>query len=83
MVKVCDVTDAGQERSAHNEKIILQKLSSPHINSFVNFFEDKILNKTYLVLEHAGDQNLGEFVAEQRLRTGQPLNDALIRSVMS
>ena len=77
------MTDAGQERSAHNEKIILQKLSSPHINSFVNFYEDKVLNKTYLVLEHAGDQNLAEFVAEQRLQTGQPLSEALVRSVMS
>ena len=61
---MCDVTDVGQERSAHNEIFILQKLSSPHINSFVNFFEDKVLCKTYLVLEHAGDFNLAEFVAE-------------------
>ena len=62
MVKVCDVTDSGQERSAHNENKILQRIDSPYINSFVGFYEDVILKKTYLVLESAGDMNLTEFV---------------------
>ena len=45
-----------------NEKSILQNLDSPYINQYVGFYEDQFLNTTYLVLEHAGDTNLAEFV---------------------
>ena len=66
MVKVCDVEDEGMQQSAYNEKNILQNLDCSYINKLFGFYEDKVLNKTYLVLEHAGSKSLSEFVLETR-----------------
>ena len=53
-------------RSAHNEKRILQDLDCNKVNKFVDFYEDLILNKTYLVLESAGNKSLADFVPDTR-----------------
>ena len=88
VVKVSDVSDVGQRVAAINEKSILQSLDSPYINKYVGFYEDPFLNMTYLVVEHAGDKNLAEFVQYMRTnRTtaprGRPLGGILIRSIMT
>ena len=58
MVKVCDISDTGQEMASQNEYRILQSINCLSINKFVGFYEDQLLKKTYLVLENAGDKNL-------------------------
>ena len=71
-------------KSAHNEKKILQNLDCSYINKFIGFYEDEVLNKTYLVLEHAGDKSLSEFVSETKATSNQlyTLDENLIRSIM-
>ena len=66
VVKVCDTSDTGVHNSALNESRILQKLNCPAVNKFIAFYEDQILNKSYLVLVNAGEQNLAQFVTEMR-----------------
>ena len=66
----------------------MKDLKSPYINQYVGFYEDKFLNTTYLVLEHAGDTNLAEFVKDMRTsrataKRPRPLGETLIRSIMT
>ena len=58
VVKVCHTSDIGMYNSALNESSITKKLDCPHTSQFVAFYEDSVLNKTYLVLKHAGNKNL-------------------------
>ena len=58
VVKVCHTGDIGMYNSALNESSITKKLDCPYTSQFVAFYEDSVLNKTYLVLKHAGDKNL-------------------------
>ena len=85
VVKVCDVEDAGLHRSAQNEKTILQNLDCAYINKFIGFYEDSVLNKTYLVLESAGSKNLIDFVSDIRGASNepQPLDENHVRSIMT
>ena len=55
VVKVCDTQEPGHYNSSLNEKSILESLESPGINKMVGFFTDEVLNKSYLVLEKAGE----------------------------
>ena len=55
VVKVCDTKEPGHYNSSLNEKSILESLESPSINKMVGFFTDEVLNKSYLVLEKAGE----------------------------
>ena len=67
VVKVCDTSDIGMYNSAINESQILKKLEFPHTSQFVAFYEDSVINKTYLVLKNAGEKNLTQFVEEKRV----------------
>lgn len=80
---MCDVADLGQHWSSLNESRILQKLNSAYINDFIAFYEDTLMNKTYLVLEHAGQKNIAEFVKETREESGRPLDEPLLKSIMA
>ena len=63
VVKVCDINDPAKWTAAHNEAKILRKLKGCQlINQMENFYEDSIANKSYTVLEHAGDMNLFDYV---------------------
>ena len=64
VVKVCDTSDVGVHQSAQNEAQILQKLSCNTIVEFVAFYEDPLINKSYLVTKHAGSRNIEQFVRE-------------------
>ena len=55
VVKVCDTREPGHYTSTLNEKSILESLESPGINKMIGFFTDEVLNKSYLVLEKAGE----------------------------
>ena len=84
VVKVCDVNDIVQQRSALNEKSILENLKCPHINQYIGFYEDNFLNKSYLVLENAGDMNLADFVKDTRKNQPSGLVDEpLVKSIMN
>ena len=55
----------------------------------VGFFIDEAMNKSYLVLEHAGEKNLAEFVQQTQVNTASKslagpaaLNEELVRSIM-
>ena len=75
-----------QQISALNEKNILQSISCPTINKCVGFFEDQFLNKTYLVLENAGDVSLADFVWEMRnsnIAGPRKLDETLIKHIMT
>ena len=83
VVKVCDVNDIVQQRSAVNEKNILEKLRCPYINKYIGFYEDPFLNKAYLVLESAGDRNLADFVKDQKAnKNSGPVDELVVRSIM-
>ena len=58
VVKVCYTGDIGMYNSALNESSITKKLDCPYTSQFVAFYEDSVINKTYLVLRHAGNKNL-------------------------
>ena len=64
---MCDTSDIGMYNSAINESQIIKNLVFPHTSQFVAFYEDSVLNKTYLVLKYAGDKNLTQFVEEKRV----------------
>ena len=52
VVKVCETR--GEEsilHAARHEAKLLKKIDSLHINRYIDFFEDPLINKTYLVLE--------------------------------
>ena len=63
VVKVCYTKDEPSIlQAAQNEAQILQCIDNPHINKFVAFYEDPMVNKTYLVLERAGDKSIMDYV---------------------
>ena len=64
--------------SIRNEAKILPKLIYPLINKYVAYYEDPERNKAYLVLEHAGDKNLQEFMSEN----SNKLTEEEIRIIM-
>ena len=87
VVKVCDTNDIGMYNSAFNEYQILKKLNCQYTSQFVAFYEDPLMNKTYLVMKNAGTNNLTQFINERRTdksRVGgqKPLSEALIKSIM-
>ena len=54
----------------------------------VAFYEDPLVNRSYLVAKHAGSKNIEQFVKENRVEPDQffvekPLSEALIRSIMT
>lgn len=64
-MKVCNTK--GEEallQVSRNEAALLQKLNYDLINKFVAFYEDPLVNKTYLVLEYVGNKSLTEFVED-------------------
>ena len=63
VVKVCETK--GEEsilQAARNEAMLLKKIDSKHVNRYVDFYEDPLINKTYLVLENAGEKSLKDTV---------------------
>ena len=61
--------------------MLLKKLDCEYINKFVAFYEDPVINKTYLVLEHAGSKSLADFVSEHVVED-KKLSEETVRSVM-
>lgn len=55
VVKVCDTSDVNKAQAARNEANILKKINCELINTLVAFYEDPEVNKSYLVLECAGE----------------------------
>ena len=67
--------------AAHSEYQILKKLQNhPNVVKMINFYEDKILEKNYLVLEHGGAHNIQDFATSIR-KTG-PLSEETIKTVI-
>ena len=64
VVKVCDTSDACLERSAQNEAQILQEINSTLVNKIITFYEDPLVNRSYLVLENAGEKTLTQFMKD-------------------
>lgn len=62
VVKVCDTSDVNKAQAAKNEAEILMKINCSLINQLVAFYEDPEVNKSYLVLEFAGEQSLTQFI---------------------
>ena len=84
-MKVCNTK--GEEallEVARREAELLQKLDCDLLNRFVAFYEDLLVNKTYLVLEYAGSKSLSEFVEERISSDGsyKNLSEATVRSLM-
>lgn len=69
---------------ARNEAALLQKLDCNLINKSIAFYEDLLINKTYLVLEHAGNKSLTDFVREQTGLDGNysPPKEEIVQSLM-
>ena len=85
VVKVCYTKDEPSIlQAAQNEAQILQCIDNPHINKFVAFYEDPMVNKTYLVLERAGDKSIMDFVNERKQGEGyyDPPDAQTIKSIM-
>lgn len=55
VVKVCDTSDENKAQAARNEAKILKKINCHLINQLHAFYEDPGVNRSYLVLECAGD----------------------------
>ena len=71
VVKVCETR--GEEsilHAARHEAKLLKKIDSLHINRYIDFFEDPLINKTYLVLENAGDKSIKDLVEERTAQDG-------------
>lgn len=66
VVKVCDTSDYNKAQAAINEAKILKNIDCDLINQFVAFYEDPEVNKSYLVLEFAGESSLTEFMHEKK-----------------
>ena len=62
VVKVCETTDPAVLNSIRNEAKILPRLNCALINKFEAYYEDPERNKAYLVLEHAGNKTLTEYM---------------------
>lgn len=67
VVKVCDISDENKKVAAEREAKILQKLNCEYINRFIDFYQDPLIDKAYLVLEYAGNKSLLEFVEERKI----------------
>ena len=63
VVKVCDTSDVNKAAAAQNEANILEKLKCDLINNLVRFYEDPQVEKSYLVLEFAGENSLTEYIS--------------------
>ena len=88
VVKVCNTHDAGVHRSALNEHKILKDLDHQSVVQMLAFYEDPLVNRSYLVAKHAGNKNVEQFVKENRVEPDQffkekPLSEAVIRSIMT
>jgi hypothetical protein len=66
VVKVCDTSDVNKAQAAKNEAIILKRIECDLINTLVAFYEDPQVNKTYLVLEFAGNFCLTQFISDRK-----------------
>lgn len=66
VVKVCDTSDVNKAQAALNESNILKKIECDLINQLVAFYEDPQVNKSYLVLEYAGQASLTEYISEKK-----------------
>ena len=83
VVKICDTNgEEHQLEVARREAALLKKLDHEAINKFVDFYEDPIVNKTYLVLEHAGNKSLEDFVQEHVVDRGKKLSEETVRDLM-
>ena len=71
VVKVCDTSDACIERSAQNETKILQEINCTLVNKIIAFNEDPLVNRSYLVLENAGEKTLTQFMKDVNGNKGQ------------
>ena len=67
--------------ATRNEASILEGLNNRHLIKFIAYYEDPPLSKTYLVLEHAGDKSIDDFVNEMKLSQGnyEAPNTATVR----
>jgi len=82
VVKVVNFEDPLKFEAAKQEFKILSKLPShDHIAKMFSFYEDKILNRNYLVLENGGIINLEQFV--RRERKNGPIKESTIKTLMS
>ena len=84
-MKVVETSDPGVLNSIRNESTILPKLQSSLINKFEAYYEDLERNKAYLVLEHAGEKTLTEFMEDIRGASGPQsrLSDDEVRQIMT
>ena len=85
VVKVCETR--GEEsilQAARHEANLLKKIDSRHVNRYIDFFEDPLINKTYLVLENAGDKSIKDLVEERTSEDGSYTNPEgpLVRTIM-
>jgi len=70
VVKVCDTSDVGLDISAQNEAKLLQEINCTLVNRIIAFHEDPLINKSYLVLEKAGEKTLNQFLREIKGTSG-------------
>ena len=85
VVKVCETK--GEEsilQAARNEAMLLKKIDSKHVNRYVDFYEDPLINKTYLVLENAGEKSIKDLVEEKTNADGTYENPDvnMVRTIM-
>ena len=45
----------------------MKNLRRDSIAEYVDFYEDPLINKTYLVMKNAGGRSIDQFVREQRV----------------
>ena len=52
-------------KAARHEAMLLKKIDCKYINRYVDFYEDPLINKTYLVLENAGEKSIKDLVEDR------------------
>ena len=64
--------------------MLLKKIDSKYINRYVEFYEDPLINKTYLVLENAGEKSIKDLVEEKISADGSYENPDvnMVRTIM-
>lgn len=63
VVKICTIGDEVRQESVENERRVLKKLpKSAHVANLLDYHEDPVAKKAYLVLERAGDLSLERLV---------------------
>lgn len=63
---MCDTSEVTKREAALNESNILKIINCDLINQLVAFYEDPDVNKSYLVLEFAGQDSLTKFMEDKK-----------------